>query len=379
MQEKNPVFKKPILITKPVLVDLEKLKIQLEGVWNSGWLTNNGYKHQELEARIQKEIFNNLPTSLVVNATIGLLLAIKTLKIKGEVITTPFTFPATTHAISWAGLKPVFCDINKKTLNIDVNKIEKLINPKTSAILAVHVFGIPCNVKEIERIAKKYKLKVIYDSAHAFELEINNKSIATFGDASVFSFHATKLFHTVEGGAIVFRKNSLKKKCDILKNFGISGADVIACGINAKMNELQASVGLLMLKEKEKERLRRKIIKETYINELSNIPGIILPFNNNEITKESLQYFAIRIDANIFGKTRDFVLKKLQKNNVFARKYFYPLCSHHQFYMYLDSAKNQNLPIANKVVKEIIALPFHGGLTIQNIKNICNIIKSLKK
>ncbi|HBI16896.1 MAG TPA: aminotransferase [Candidatus Moranbacteria bacterium] len=375
MLKNKLIFEKPVLITKPVMVDLTELNHELREVWNSGWLTNNGYKHQELEVRLRNEIFNNFATSLVVNATIGLLIALKTLDIKGEVITTPFTFPATAHAISWAGLKPIFCDIDPVTMNIDSEKIESLITDRTSAIVGVHVFGNPCDVEKIDKIAKKYNLKVIYDAAHAFELEINDRSIVNYGDASVFSFHATKLFHTAEGGAIVFKEKSMKGKCDIIKNFGIKGDDVVECGINGKMNELQAAVGLLMLKEKEEERELRKLIEGIYMKELSGVDGVILPNREKKVTKNSLQYFVIRVDADKFGKTRDDVFEELRKNNVFARKYFYPLCTEYNHY----SCKNIDIKNAEKIVEQVLCLPFHGGLSIKDATAITKIIKNISK
>ncbi|MEF3692464.1 MAG: DegT/DnrJ/EryC1/StrS family aminotransferase [Candidatus Moraniibacteriota bacterium] len=375
MIEKEPIFKNPIIITRPVMVNLDELSLQLREVWESGWLTNNGYKHQELEALIKNEIFNGFSTSLVTNATIGLLIALKTLDIEGEVITTPFTFPATAHAISWAGLKPVFCDVDPLTMNIDANKIEELITDKTSAIMGVHVFGNPCDVEKIDQIAKKNNLKVIYDAAHAFELEINGRSIVNYGDVSVFSFHATKLFHTVEGGAIVFKDEKLKGKCDIIKNFGIKGDDVIECGINGKMNELQASVGLLMMKKKEDERMARKIVRDIYIENLSKINGIILPNIARSVTKNSLQYFVIRIDAEKFGKTRNDVFDELKRNNVFARKYFYPLCTNFKHY----SDQKYVVPVAEKIAEQVLCLPFHSGLSKDDVLGIAEIIKSISK
>ncbi|MDD5083592.1 MAG: DegT/DnrJ/EryC1/StrS family aminotransferase [Candidatus Moranbacteria bacterium] len=375
----RPSFENPVVIAKPVLVDLDDFKGELQEVWKSGWLTNNGYKHQELEARLQAEIFDGFPTSLVSNATIGLIVAFKTLGItSGEVITTPFTFPATPHSITWAGLKPVFCDIDPDSMNIDVKKIESLITADTKAILAVHVFGRACEVEKIAEIARKHDLKVIYDAAHAFELELNGKSVACYGDASVFSFHATKLFHTVEGGAIVFKDKHLKEKCDIVKNFGIKNEEVIECGINGKMNELQASIGLLMLTEKDIERNHRAMIEGIFHDRLGGVDGVILPRKSGDVTKESLQYFVIRINAAQFGFSRDYVHENLKKHNVFSRKYFYPLCSNAKFYRDFFSAKEERLPIANDVADRVLALPFHGGISPDDAERICDLISSFK-
>lgn len=371
---------KPLIITKPVLVNLGEMHEQLEDIWSSGWLTNNGFKHQELEESLRRNIFDNLPTSLVSNGTIGLMLALKALDLtKGEIITTPFTFPASPHAISWCGLTPVFCDIDSRSLNIDADQIEKHITKRTVAILAVHVFGIPCEVEKIEKIATRYNLKVIYDSAHAFELELNGKSIVNYGDASVFSFHATKLFHTIEGGAVVFKLQKNKNRCDLLKNFGIKNEEVVECGINGKMNELQAATGILMLTEKDKERELRATLIEEYTRKLQNVKGVILPEDDHNISKKSLQYFVIRIEESTFGCSRDVVYDKLVEGNIFPRKYFSPLCSNENYYKDLSSAKKNRLPIANRVVKEVLALPFYGGLEIKDVEYICDMIVSIKK
>jgi len=370
-------LKNPIQITKPILADLNLLQNELEEVWASGWITNNGFKHQKLEKLIANEIFNTGAVSLVANATLGLLGVLKMYELKGEIITTPFTFPATAHAITWAGLKPVFCDINPVTMNINPKKIEALITPKTSAILAVHVFGQPCDVVEIERIAKKHKLRVIYDAAHAFELELNGESIARFGDASVFSFHATKLFHTGEGGAVSFTNAGDKEKFDILKNFGIKNEEVLSCGLNFKMSELQASLGLAVLKKKENERKGRERIKLVYMKELKNVPGLTLPAINSQVSKESLQYFAIRISENKFGVSRDVVWEELKKLNVYSRRYFHPLCTEYPHYRQANARKE--LPVAYKVVDEVLCLPFYGGITNEEALFVCEAIKSFRK
>lgn len=375
---KNKPFKEPILITRPILPDLTELMDEIEKAWKTKWITNNGFRHQELEKNLKKVL--KIPhISLFNNGTIALMTAFRSLNISGEVITTPFTFAATPHVLGWNGLVPVFCDIDPVTMNIDADKIEALITPQTSAILAVHVFGTPCDVNKINKIAKKYKLKVIYDAAHAFGVEVNGKGIGICGDITMYSFHATKLFHTAEGGALALKKGEDKKKIDVLKNFGIENENrVSAVGINGKMNELQASLGIVVLRHFKKEREARKKIDEIYRKNLKEVEGIeLLPEMPG--VKKSYQYFVIRVKANQFGVSRDYVYRELKKYNVFARKYFYPLCSQYKCYINLRSAQKNRLPVANTVVREVLALPFYGRLKMDDVKKICDIIKSLKK
>lgn len=370
-------FEDPIYITRPVLPPISELSRKLEEIWESQWLTNQGNQHQILEREIKK-ILKVPAVSLFNNGTIALIVACQSLDLTGEVITTPFTFPATPHVLTWNRLKPVFCDIDPVTMNIDADKIESLITPRTSAILAVHVFGTPCDVKKIEKIARKHSLKVIYDAAHAFGVEINGKGIANFGDISMFSFHATKLFHTAEGGALVYRNKKYKKKIDLLKNFGIANEETVTMpGINGKMNELQAALGLVVLKHIGKEWKKREMIRNMYTKQLSGIEGIsFLPEMNS--VRRSNQYFIVRINEKMFGKSRDFIYNELKKYNVFSRKYFYPLCSQYKCYSNLPSAKKEILPVANKIVKEVLALPFYGGLSVADVKKISLIIKSFQ-
>ncbi len=369
-------FEKPIYVTRPLLPPLENFTNRIEDVWKSQWITNNGQQHQILEKKLQNYLkVNNL--SLINNGTIALQIALKALDLKGEVITTPFTFAATPHAISWNGLKPVFCDIDSETLNIDANKIEDLITEETSAILAVHVFGTPCDVEKIEKIAEKHDLKVIYDGAHAFGTEIDGTSIGNYGDMTMYSFHATKLFNTIEGGALVCNNIKLKEKIERLKNFGIkSKEEVVEVGTNGKMNEFQAAMGLEVLKEVEKERKKRKIIKDVYYNELDYIDGITF-IPENEKVKSSQQYLVIRINKENFGLSRDEVYEKLKEYNVFSRKYFYPLCSNYPCYSDLKSSKKRKLAVANRVVNEVLSLPFYGDLGKIEVKKISKIIRSL--
>jgi dTDP-4-amino-4,6-dideoxygalactose transaminase len=370
-------FSEPIYTTRPIFPKLKEYTGELKGVWKSKWLSNNGQKVQKLESEIKEEL--RVPyVSLFNNGTSALLVAIKCLSLKGEVITTPFTFPATPNSLYWNNIKPVFCDVDPVTLNIDADKIESLITNKTTGILAVHVFGIPCDVEKIEKISKKYNLKVIYDAAHAFGSVVNGKSIGTFGDISMFSFHPTKLFHTGEGGALVYKDRKLKEKADLLRNFGIKNEnEVLMPGINGKMSELQASMGLVVRRYIKEERRRRQVVKEVYEKQLSNIDGVQIVSSQIK-EKNSLQYFVIKIDEKKFGLSRDKVYDLFKKYNVFTRKYFYPLCSSYPYFKNLPSSKKKNLPIANKIVKEVLSMPFYGGLSKDDVKKICRILKSFK-
>lgn len=367
----------PIPVVQSIVVDLEDYHSELKDVWSSGWFTNNGNKHQTLEALLAKEVLHTPHLSLVSNATMGLLGALRWLDLRGEVLTTPFTFPATPHSISWAGLKPVFCDIDPCSLTIDPLEIEKKITEKTSAILGVHVFGRPCDVQSIERIAKRHGLKVIYDAAHAFELEIQGKSVASYGDASIFSFHATKLFHTAEGGAVTFQHSQSKQQFDRLKNFGIENEEVNDCGLNFKMNELQAALGLVVLKARHAERRARNKLANIYTSLLKDVPGITLTGTDPEVTQQSLQYFSIRISEEVFGCSRDRVWEELKALNVHTRRYFSPLCIDYPHYQQREMAREW--PNARQVVKEILCLPFHSGVNLEKAEYICNAIEGMRK
>ena len=350
----------------------------LVDIWQSKILTNGGPKHQELEKAINKTL--KVPFScLFNNGTIGLITACQALKLTGEVITTPFTFPATPHVLIWNNITPVFCDIDPDAMTIDHRKIESLITSKTSAILGVHVYGIPCAVNEIQEIANRHGLKVIYDSAHAFGTEIDDKGVGVFGDISMFSFHATKLFHTVEGGCLTFNDPNLKHRIDLLKNFGIKNEnEVILPGINGKMNEIQACIGLLNLQSIDKEKEKRAMLAHIYYKELNDIPGIKLILQPVKGVS-SFQYFVIRIDESKFGLSRDQVHAKLKEWNIFTRRYFYPLCSDYPCYSALPSSAATNLPIAQRIVQEVLALPFYGELLLEEVKKICTILKSFYK
>jgi len=367
-------FPKPLYVARPLLPPLEKLSEKLQDIWSTGRLTNNGPQHKLLE----RKILNHLKVpygSLFNNGTIALIVACQSLRLTGEVITTPFTFAATPHVLTWNNIKPIFCDINEKTMNIDSDKIEAMITPKTTGILAVHVFGTPCEVERIQDIANRYGLRVIYDAAHAFGVEINDVGIGSFGDISMFSFHATKLFHTAEGGALTFNDKNLKSRIDLLKNFGIMNEDeVIIPGINGKMNELQAALGLLVLDIVEEEQSKRAGVYSSYCEYFDDMDGIDYLSHEVPGVKCGNQYFIIKVDENVFGRSRDFIYEELKKYNVFARKYFYPLCSNYPCYKYLPSADPIKLPVANETANRILALPFYGDLATDDIANICKII-----
>ncbi len=371
-------FTEPIYITRPVLPDLEEYSAKLREVWDSQRLTNNGPQHEVFEKELTK-VLKVPDISLFNNGTIALIVACQSLRLSGEVITTPFTFPATSHVLSWNNIKPIFCDIDPATMNIDAKRIESMITPQTSGILGVHVYGTPCDVTGIQEVADRYGLKVIYDAAHAFGVEIDGMGIGAFGDISMFSFHATKLFHTAEGGALTYNNKTLKPRVDFLKNFGIKNQEeVVMPGINGKMNELQAALGLLVLEKVEEERQKRKFLMEVYSECLMDVDGVKVLKNRLPGVKNSYQYFVIRIDKKLFGRSRDYVYEEFKKYNVFARKYFHPLCSDYPCYKYLPSSSKENLPVANKVVKEVLCMPLYGGLTASDIEKICNILKSFK-
>lgn len=378
MKNKLRSFDEPIFVTRPLMPELNELMEKLKEVWDSKWLTNNGKQHHLLEDTL-KDYLRVPSLSLFNNGTIALIVACQSLRISGEVITTPFTFAATPHILTWNNIRPIFCDIDPLTMNIDPDKIESMITPQTTAILAVHVFGTPCDVYKIEEIANQYGLKVIYDAAHAFGVEINGEGIGNFGDITMFSFHTTKLFHTAEGGALAFGDKHLKSRIDLLKNFGIKNEnEVVMPGINGKMNEIQAALGLVVLDIVEEERKKREQISNLYKERLKEIEGISF-ISDIDGVKSSLQYFPIRINEKKFGKSRDFVYRELKEYNIFTRKYFYPLCSDYSCYRQLPSSSPHNLPNSHQVVREILALPFYGSLHLDQVETICEILKLIKK
>ncbi|MFW5803603.1 MAG: DegT/DnrJ/EryC1/StrS family aminotransferase [bacterium] len=366
-----------VFVTQPALPDLKEFLPYLEKIWKSKRLTNNGPYHQQLEQELQNFLGVN-EVNLFTNGTLALITALQALRITGEVITTPFSFVATTHSLHWNGIKPVFCDIDPKTMNIDANKIEALITPKTTAIMPVHVYGNPCDVKKIQEIADTYGLKVIYDAAHAFNVKYKGESILNWGDMSILSFHATKIFTTIEGGAIVCNDEKLKKRIDYLKNFGFAGeTKVIAPGINAKMNEVQAALGILQLKKVDQYIFRRKEISKEYRNGLKDIAGITI-LNDFESVDHNYAYFPILIDKNEYGISRDELYDKLKNDGVFCRRYFYPLISQFPTYSGLESAHPDRLPVATRVAEQVLCLPIYPNLSQNEIIKVITVIKNRK-
>jgi len=371
-------FPDPIYVTRPLMPDLERVTEKLKEVWDSQWLSNGGAQHQKLEEQVR--LFLKAPhLSLFNNGTIALMVAVQSLRLQGEVITTPFTFPATTHVLAWNNITPVFCDIDPNTLTIDPERIESLITNRTTGILGVHVYGIPCHVDRIQEIADRHGLRVIYDAAHAFGAEINGRGIGTYGDISMFSFHPTKLFHTAEGGALTYSDQNLKQRIDLLKNFGIRNEfEVIMPGINGKMNELSAVIGLIVLDMVKDEWVRRQAIREQYTQELSPVLGIDIIEMPENVTN-SQQYMVVRIDAKEFGATRDDVYTHMREHNVHARKYFYPLTSDYPCYHQLPSAHDGSLVNAKQASDEVLCLPFYGQLKVDEVAQICTLIKASRE
>jgi len=363
---------KSIYVTKPSLPPFEEYVKEIASIWDSGILTNMGEKHKKLEDKLQSMLETN-NISLYVNGHMALEAAIMAFKLSGEIITTPFTFISTTQAISRCGIKPVFCDIRYDNYTIDSKKIEKLINKKTSAIIPVHVYGNICDYEEIEKIANKYNLKVIYDAAHAFGVKIDKVGVGNLGDASMFSFHATKVFNTIEGGAITYKDNKIKDKLNSIKNFGYSNNDSVnMIGFNAKMNEFQAAMGLCNLKYVKSNIKKREVLAKKYDNNLKNIKGIKLNSAQNGI-KGNYSYYPIVFEE--YKYSRDEIYEKLIQNNIFSRKYFYPLTNAFEYYR--DKYKNVKNPIAEFVSKNILTLPMYSELDEKIVDKICNIITGI--
>lgn len=365
---------KPIYVTSPLLPSLEDFTFLLKEIWESKMLTNNGNFHQKLEEELAKYL--KVPyLSLFTNGTLPLITALQAMRITGEVITTPFSFVATTHSLWWNGIKPVFVDIEPETCNLDPSKIEAAITPRTTAIMPAHVYGKPCKTKEIQEIANKYGLKVIYDAAHAFGVEINGESILNFGDMATLSFHATKVYNTLEGGALVVHDEQTKKRIDYLKNFGFaSETEVVAPGINSKVDEVRAAYGLLNLKQVDHAINSRRKVAIRYRDELQGVKGITF-FNDIPGVRHNYSYFPIFINAEEYGMTRDELYFKMKEHNVFGRRYFYPLISTFSTYRGLDSANPDNLPIATQMSNNVICLPMHHALSENEVEYILQIIK----
>jgi len=364
-----------ILITQPDLPDLKEVIAYLEQVWENKWLTNNGKFHKEFEEKLAAYL--DVPyISLFTNGTLALITAIQQLKLSGEVITTPYSFIATTHSLIWNNIKPVFVDIEDEYGNINTSKIEAAITPETTAILAVHVYGNPYDVDEINRIANKHNLKVIYDSAHAFGVKINNKSILQYGDLSILSFHATKVFNTFEGGAIVSHSLEVKKEIDLLKNFGIKDENTItSVGINAKMNEFQSLIGLLQLQKHDERIKSRANVFFEYLEKLEKVKGIKI-IKPNKSAYSNYAYLPILVNEKEYGKSRDELFNILRSKNIFVRKYFFPLISNIPTYKTIASANKENLKVANSFSEKVICLPIYTELDSKAISRITQIIKS---
>jgi dTDP-4-amino-4,6-dideoxygalactose transaminase len=362
---------KPIQVTRSSMPSIEEYIEEIKDMWESHWLTNMGIKHKQLEAELSRYL--DAPNiTLFTNGHLALECAIAAFNLSGEVITTPFTFASTTHAIVRNGLEPVFCDINPDDYTIDTDKLEGLITDKTSAIIPVHVYGNICDINEIENLAKKYNLKVIYDAAHAFGVTVNGESVANFGDASMFSFHATKVFHTIEGGAVTYKDESISQKLDDLKNFGITGPESVEyVGGNAKMNEFQAAMGICNLRHVEGEIAKRKIVVESYIERLSGVSGIRLCKSQTGV-KSNYAYFPVVFDG--YKMSRDEVFEKLKAENIYARKYFYPLTN--SFECYKGRFDVNKTPVAKYVADRVLTLPLYADLAIDDVNRICDIILS---
>ena len=364
-----------ITVTQPCLPPLEEFIPYLQQIWENKWLTNNGPLHQQLEQQLANYLGVEY-MSVFSNGTLALISALQALNITGEVITTPFSFVATTHSLWWNKITPVFVDIEPEYLNLDPEKIEAAITPQTTAIMPVHVYGNPCQVDEIQRIADKHGLKVIYDAAHAFGVKIEGDSILNYGDLSVLSFHATKVYSTIEGGAIICHTQEMKHHIDNLKNFGFRGELVVEePGINAKLNEVQAAYGLLQLKYIDGFIAKRKEITNLYRELLKDVPGVRF-LNDMKGVTHGYSYFPILINEQVYGMSRDALYDKLKENNIFARRYFYPLISSFEPYRELPSADPENLAVATKAAEQVLCLPIYVELTDEDVLVIVNLIKS---
>ncbi len=364
---------KQIPVTSPLLPSLDDFLPYLQDIWQRKWLTNNGYYHQELEKALCKYL--KIPyISLFTNGTLPLITALQALRITGEVITTPFSFVATTHSIWWNGIKPVFVDIDPDTCNIDPNKIEAAITPRTTAIMPVHVYGNPCDTENIQTIADKYGLKVIYDAAHVFGVEVNGESLLKAGDMSTLSFHATKVYNTIEGGALICHDEKTKQRIDYLKNFGFADEiTVVAPGINSKMDEIRSAYGLLNLKKVDVAIEKRHQIALQYRRYLSEISGIKI-MEDIPGVRHNYSYFPIFVDEEKYGMTRDELYFKMKKNNILGRRYFYPLISTFSAYRSLPSAMPENLPFAHKIANQVICLPIYADLAQADIERVINCV-----
>lgn len=365
-------MEKSIKVVRSSMPPFEEYVEEIRKIWDSVWLTNNGAIHQELEYKL-KEYLKVKNLELFVNGHMALETVIALMNLSGEVITTPFTFSSTTHAIVRNGLAPVFCDINPTDMNIDVDKIEALITDKTSAIIPVHIFGNPCDVDKIDEIAKKYDLKVIYDAAQTFGVTINGKGIGIFGDASICSLHATKSFHSIEGGVVTFNEDEMKENLAKVRSFGFvkkNGVNII--GLNAKMNEFQAAMGICNLRHFNEEIAKRKLVYERYRENLGTVKGInLIPKKVNVLSNYT--YFPIIINSEDYGFSRDQLNEILITNNIYSKKYFAPLIIDYDCYK--DKYGNSNVPVARYIANSVLALPMYADLGFDDVDKICNIIE----
>ena len=362
-------IERTITVTSPLLPDLEEFHSMLKEIWDSKWIKNNGQFHKQLE-RALCEYLKVPYISLFTNGTLPLLTALQALRVTGEVITTPYTFVATTHSIWWNGCQPVFVDINENTCGINPDRIEAAITPHTTAIMPVHCYGRPVDMVRIQEIADKYGLKVIYDAAHAFGVEQDGKSVLNAGDMATLSFHATKVFNTLEGGALVMHDEQTKKRIDYLKNFGFAGeTEVVAPGINSKMDEVRAAYGLLNLRQVDEAIAKRRHVAQRYKEALRDVPGVRF-FEDMPGVRHNYSYFPIFVNAKEFGQTRDELYFKMKEQGVWGRRYFYPLISTFSTYRGLPSAAPDNLPVATRLANEVICLPMHPALADDDINRV---------
>jgi dTDP-4-amino-4,6-dideoxygalactose transaminase len=366
--------KKIITVTSPLLPSLDDFVPLLEDIWKRKWITNNGHFHQLLEKALAEYL--KVPyISVFTNGTLPLITALQAMRITGEVITTPYSFVATTHSLWWNGIKPVFVDIDPKTCNLDPNRIEAAITPRTTAIMPVHVYGKPCDTEAIQEIADKYGLKIIYDAAHAFGVEVNGKSILEAGDMSTLSFHATKVYNTIEGGALICHDAKTKDRIDHLKNFGFSDeVTVIAPGINSKMDEVRAAYGLLNLRQVDKAIEARHYVAIRYREALRDVPGITF-MEDMPGVRHNYSYFPIFVNEEQYGMSRDELYFKMKSLGILGRRYFYPLISEFSTYRSLESAAPENLPVAHKIANSVICLPMYHTLTEEDVQRVIDCIK----
>ncbi len=364
---------KMITVTSPLLPDLKEFEKLLEDIWERKWLTNNGHYHQQLEKALAEYL--GVPyLSLFTNGTLPLITALQALRVTGEVITTPYSFVATAHSLWWNGITPVFVDVEEATGNINPDEIEAAITPRTTAVMPVHVYGTPCDTRRIQEIADKYGLRVIYDAAHAFGVWQDGRSILEAGDMSTLSFHATKVFNTVEGGALVCRDEATKKRIDYLKNFGFAGeTEVVAAGINSKMDEIRSAYGLLNLRQVDEAIENRKRVAKKYQEAFKDIAGLRC-LEAVEGVRHNYSYFPIFIDEGKYGMGRDGLYAKLRENNILGRRYFYPLISEFVPYKGLDSASAENLPVAHRLAGSVICLPMYADLTDGDVDRVIGVV-----